>query len=168
MSEYLKSLKHRSTQKLGIRPVISLWPHFLGYLESFSHTRLPVHRVVSNHTAIPEEPSSLHKSRQAAEMPKKISPVEDEWFGVPDPKKRKQIQDRLAQRARRKYPSLQFDIWASYRSVWLFMYSFSIHRYKTGQFSEEALQTMLQPLNDTIAKSFTGCDISQFPSRSGR
>jgi hypothetical protein len=37
------------------------------------------------------------------EMPKVIKPVEDEWFGVQDSKKRKQIQDRLAQRARRKY-----------------------------------------------------------------
>lgn len=36
------------------------------------------------------------------EMPKIIQPGEDEWFGVQDAKKRKQIQDRLAQRARRE------------------------------------------------------------------
>jgi hypothetical protein len=36
-------------------------------------------------------------------MPKEIQPEEDNWHGVTDPKKRKQIQDRLAQRARRKW-----------------------------------------------------------------
>lgn len=36
------------------------------------------------------------------EMGKKTPEAEDTWFGVHDAKKRKQIQDRLAQRARRK------------------------------------------------------------------
>jgi len=35
-------------------------------------------------------------------MGKKAAPKDDVWFGVDDAKKRKQIQDRLAQRARRK------------------------------------------------------------------
>ncbi|KAG9233575.1 hypothetical protein BJ875DRAFT_402796 [Amylocarpus encephaloides] len=34
-------------------------------------------------------------------MPRRVEKHEDNWYGVSDPKKRKQIQDRLAQRARR-------------------------------------------------------------------
>ena len=39
-------------------------------------------------------------------MGKKAAPKDDVWFGVDDAKKRKQIQDRLAQRARRKFQLL--------------------------------------------------------------
>jgi len=35
-------------------------------------------------------------------MARKTDPSEDDWRNVEDAKKRKQIQDRLAQRARRK------------------------------------------------------------------
>jgi hypothetical protein len=44
-----------------------------------------------------------HISQKIPAMVRKTAPEDDDWQHVTDAKKRKQIQDRLAQRARRKY-----------------------------------------------------------------
>jgi hypothetical protein len=50
--------------------------------------------------------SILTDSQGVPIMVRRTDPKDDEWQDVTDAKKRKQIQDRLAQRARRKYDRL--------------------------------------------------------------
>jgi hypothetical protein len=45
-------------------------------------------------------------SQEVPIMVRRTDPKDDDWQNVTDAKKRKQIQDRLAQRARRKYDRL--------------------------------------------------------------
>jgi hypothetical protein len=68
----------------------------LPVLSAFFHTCAGPNRVAFSHFA-------AHLIMVDLQLVSK--PAEDDWHGVTDPKIRKKIQDKLAQRARRGYPS---------------------------------------------------------------
>jgi hypothetical protein len=85
-------------------------------------------------------------------MARRTAKEADLWFGVLDPRKRKQIQDRLAQRARRKYPARH---WLHFRGFRFHGFNFQTDLYtsagkRLADQKEETLSARSKTHNDSI------------------